>query len=579
MDLGIVEVYQDFIWKGKSTGLAQKLYDGPVLTMGGIGERVPSIAEAFAKTGWHTFERMEILRKALEDMNRQLECLTPKVKSAIERVPYGVVEASHQSVVMGGTCYILNKAATAGKVAALGREKGVDLSPVFFVADYDIVQPELTNTRTPASGQAGNLVSLPVREGYEYSPVRAIPLPDHDWYSQVEEGIRAGYRPLFKAFSGTAHTLFQERLEHCLALARSAYVSSRTLGDWAERILARLFNVEQDLGIPLIPASDTRIKHLMTMGMEFLLARSNRTLFLQAHEVATNLITENGFRPGMGSRGADYVPFYYECPNDSCHFSRTELHYADRGSRIGLTGRCPSCGDQIDIDCNAGAPDLSAVESSLSPRVDSRQLMTDFVLPVTVHIGGIGEAAYYAQVIPIAKALNVPFPLFVKYPRAYFNTPWNERLADAMKTRGLPVLHSPKLFSLLGRLTKLRSKRRFEDMNSALLELSELIIATRDELNRRLAQINEAAPHRTGEEASNLVATRFDVERYLSWAFGEFAEEKAGQESAWSWIEWAINSGFPDLFGPYERAYSEEMKNGATVFVNFSIREQDAREL
>ncbi len=427
MDLGIVEVYQDFIWKGGFAELAEKLYDNPVVTMGGFGERAPAIVSTYAKMGWHTNERMEMLRRALEDLNQHLNGLTPKVKAAIERIPEGVVEASHQSVAMGGPCYILNKAASARKISALGHEKSIDLSPVFFVADYDIVQPELTNTRTPAEGQAGNLASLPVPEGYEYAPVHAIPLPDHDWYSQVEEGIRAGYRPLFKALSGNAHTLFQERLEHCLAVARSAFVNSRMLGEWSERILARLFNIEQDLGIPIVPASDSRIRHLMTAGMEFLLARPNRTIFLQAHEAATNLITENGFRPGMGSRGEEYVPFYYECQKAPCHSSRTELQHSEQGSRVALTGQCPSCGDKINIELDADEPDLSDVAECLSPRVDSRQLIMDFVLPIIVHIGGIGEAAYYAQVIPVANALDVPFPLFVKYPRAYFNTPWNEQ--------------------------------------------------------------------------------------------------------------------------------------------------------
>ncbi|MHA1481459.1 MAG: hypothetical protein ACTSQZ_08560, partial [Candidatus Thorarchaeota archaeon] len=64
---------------------------------------------------------------------------------------------------------------------------------------------------------------------------------------------------------------------------------------------------------------------------------------------------------------------------------------------------------------------------------------------------------------------------------------------------------------------------------------------------------------------------RLDLERYLSWTFGQHAKNKRAQESSWSWIEWAINAGFSDLFGAYERAIVPEMKNGATVFVNFSV--------
>jgi len=578
MDLGIVEVYQDFIWKGGSAELAEKLYDIPVRTIEGFVERTPRIASTYRSVGWHTDERMEMLRRALMDANRHLNCLTPDVRLAIEHLSQGVVEASHQSVAMGGPCYILNKAATARRIAALGQERGLALTPVFFVADYDIVQAELTNMRTPAAGQGGNLVSLPVPEGYEYSAVHAIPVPEHGWYSQVEEGIRAGYRLLFKALSGNARTLFEERLEHCLALVRSSYVSSQTLGEWAERILARLFNIEQNLGIPLVPASNAVIRQLMAMGMEFLLTPRNRAIFLEAHEAASDLIAKNGFRPGMGSRDPDYVPFYYECRSNSCHSSRTELHYAGRKSRIELSGRCPSCGDEISIECQAEAPDLSDVAEQLSPRVDSRQLITDFTMPVVVHVGGIGEAAYYAQVIPIAKTLAVPFPIFIKYPRAYFNTPWNEQLADSLKVEGLPVLHSPQLFSLIGKLARFRTKRKFEEMNSALAELANLVVDTREALNRELTRTKDAAAHLSGKEADKLLTTRLELERYLSWVFGEFAQEKVGQESAWSWIEWAINSGFPDLFGPYERAYSGEMKNGATLFVNFSVQETASRD-
>ncbi|MHA2146962.1 MAG: hypothetical protein ACXAB0_16065, partial [Candidatus Thorarchaeota archaeon] len=74
-----------------------------------------------------------------------------------------------------------------------------------------------------------------------------------------------------------------------------------------------------------------------------------------------------------------------------------------------------------------------------------------------------------------------------------------------------------------------------------------------------------------GKELEKLQLLKIDLERYLSWTFGQFAENKLGQESSWSWIEWAINSGFSDLFGPYERAFVGPMKNGATAFVNFSI--------
>ena len=61
------------------------------------------------------------------------------------------------------------------------------------------------------------------------------------------------------------------------------------------------------------------------------------------------------------------------------------------------------------------------------------------------------------------------------------------------------------------------------------------------------------------------------VERYLSWTFGAYAPGKQAQEASWSWIEWAVNAGFPDLFGPYERAYVGGLRPGATLFTNFTL--------
>jgi hypothetical protein len=74
-----------------------------------------------------------------------------------------------------------------------------------------------------------------------------------------------------------------------------------------------------------------------------------------------------------------------------------------------------------------------------------------------------------------------------------------------------------------------------------------------------------------GRSNEELVGTRLEIERYLSWVYGQYTDEKFGQESSWSWIEWAINSGLHDLFGPYDRTYDSELNNGSTVFINFMI--------
>ena len=105
-------------------------------------------------------------------------------------------------------------------------------------------------------------------------------------------------------------------------------------------------------------------------------------------------------------------------------------------------------------------------------------------------------------------------------------------------------------------------------MNDAISNLGNLIQSAYQSLKEALIGLSSKL-----EESPNddLRFTKLELERYISWAFGEYAEGKLGQEVSWSWIEWALNSSLPDLFGPYERAYDAEMKNGATLFVNFTI--------
>jgi len=567
----VLRIYQDYIWNGENPELAEKLYGSPPITLDALIDKAPVLLNAYKDMLWHIPERSSILQDTLKRVNRDLGALTPKVKESISTLSEGAVESAHQTVTMGGPAYILNKAITATRIASIASEEGLPLTPFFCVADYDIVQSELTNIRTPVMGSGGTLVSVPVPAGYEHSPVSVMPLPEVDWLNQVEENLRASYRPIFKVIEGNSRFLFEERLEQSITIVRHAFLNASTLGEWAQRIFAYLFNVIGDLGIPIVPASHKEIRELLIEGMEFMLARENRDRFLKTHGEVTDLIVNRGYEPGIGRRGPDYVPFFYECPEPGCNSSRTELHYEERGATALLTGKCPTCSQLIEIETSADDPFLGEIAQLISPRVDSRQIVVDTLIPTVAHIGGPGETAYYAQVIPSALAMSIPFPLFIKYPRVYFNTPWNESLAKSLEGEGLEILHRKDMYSVLGKVARFRKKNRNEEMNEQLDELRRLILDTHSSLNKSLDEITGKISATSGEESERLRFLKLDLERYLSWTFGQYAENKLGQESTWSWIEWAINSGFMDLFGPYERAYVGPMKNGATVFVNFSV--------
>lgn len=566
----ITSVYEDFIWSGGQESLAKRLYGNPPIAFGGSSQRLLDLLGEYDKVGWHSYERMKKLKGSLTRINKDLGIHTPKVRFNIENMHQGAIEAAHQSVVLGGPAFILNKAATAERIASIDSSAEHRFSPFFCVADYDVVQNELTHMRTPLMGSGGTLVTLPVPEGFEFSPVSVVPLPEYSWYEQAEEAIREGYRPMFKNLDGATRVLFEERLEMALTIIRDAFVNTRTLGSWATRIIGHLLNIHGNLGLPILPASDSEIRELWALGMEILLERENRKKLVRIHGQASDEIESYGYETGIGIRTEDYVPFYYECAEEPCNRSRTELSYKDGGGHATLEGRCPTCGERIQIEVDATSPDLSEVCHDLSPRVDTRQMIIDTSLPVLAHAGGPGETAYYAQVIPVAKELGLPFPLYVKYPRLYYNTPWNESLANDLQKKGCSVLHSGEMFKLLGKVSRLRSKGRIEEMNDELRSLASVIKKTYNDLNSSLERLItkiEQEAHSSEED----LQMRLDLERYLSWTYGAYAEGKSSQESSWAWMDWAINSGFADLFGPYQRAYIEGMKHGATYFVNFIV--------
>jgi len=123
----------------------------------------------------------------------------------------------------------------------------------------------------------------------------------------------------------------------------------------------------------------------------------------------------------------------------------------------------------------------------------------------------------------------------------------------------------------MGKANRFRKKAKHAEMNESIQSLSSMMLESHQELNVSLEDLRKQRKTTTGDELKQLLTDILDLERYLSWVFGQYAENKLGQEASWSWIEWMLNSGVHDLFGPYRRAYVPKMKNGATLFINFSV--------
>ncbi|MFW9844242.1 MAG: hypothetical protein ACFFEV_06690, partial [Candidatus Thorarchaeota archaeon] len=109
-------------------------------------------------------------------------------------------------------------------------------------------------------------------------------------------------------------------------------------------------------------------------------------------------------------------------------------------------------------------------------------------------------------------------------------------LAKELEEKGNTVLHRSDMFSLSGKVSRFRKKNRFDEMNEVLSDLSDLILETHSKLNQEHTALETEIEGKKGKEAETLLNHKFDLERYLSWTFGQFAEGKIGQESSWSWI-------------------------------------------
>jgi hypothetical protein len=568
-------LYSEGLEGGGLKGIAQALWGRIPSTMGEAHGVLAGVRERYSAP----LDALEELKRLAKAQLRKLGILTSRVEENIEALHGGVMEGGHQPMLLGGPSLILNKVAYASCLSGLG---GGGFVPLLYVADYDGVQPELTVTRVPSPSPRGLLISHPSGQELEGTPIWRLHNPPEAWLKETMERIRGNYRGLLKGEAPQTRDRALMSLDHALTIVRGAYHSTDCVSDWSTKILGSIFNLESDMGVPILQFSTPGTRRLFQQGYELLLSEPNRSRFVEASNRASGLIEQAGYRSSFGRRADDYVPFFLECPSPGCKRTRVELKYLRvQGSpTASVTGRCPSCGEAHEYSFDAGAPDLSDIIGSISPRVDSRQVIVDSVIPVLAHIGGPGETGYYAEVIPAAEALGVPFPVFVRYTRTFYNTPWNEKASRSLREQGYPSLASDELFRAIGRWVEARNEGNREKLWSAHSEIRSSIDKTHSALVDELRSIqsrlgDNKARLRDSVERAPLIsemrkkqALAQEIESYLSSAFGRFSQERFGQEVSWAWLDLAAAAGVSDLMGVFKRVYNEDTPNSSMFYVN-----------
>ena len=568
-------LYSSYIETRVRSEFAEELWGRIPATMGDAYRLLVDIRGQYGPPS----DEMEALKKAMKSHLRRLGLLTSKTSESIDRLDDGAVEAGHQPYALGGSSLILNKIAYITTLKGLGDH---GFAPLFYVADYDGIQAELTKTRVPSPSPRGLLLSYPLDPELEGSPIYELPNPPEDWLRRILEKLKSNYRGLLRDTDPQVRERGLLNLDHALSILKGAYHSTENVADWATKIVGTIVNLEADLGVPILPFSMPGSRSLFLSGYELLLAEENRTRFIEAANCAVSLVEAMDHRAGIGYRDDDYVPFFLECPTKGCHRTRIELRYRKEtgSSSASIAGRCPKCGETHELSFNSRKPDLSDFAENLSPRVDSRQMIVDSVIPVIAHVGGPGETSYYSEVIPAARALETPFPVFLRYTRLFYNTPWNEGHAGALRERELPTLMDESLFDALncwvearnaGDATRLREAHTrirtiVERVDEGLMRELETLDSEIDAIKRRLRDAEDRQP--LIKEIMERQEQAREIESYVSWALGRFSPERFGQEGNWAWLDVAVVAGVGDIMGVFLRQYNENTPNASMFFAN-----------
>jgi uncharacterized protein YllA (UPF0747 family) len=487
--------------------------------------------------------RIEKLIKILRNFHEKLGILTPKTEKHLEMIKDGVVIAGQQATIFGGSSIIGNKIATTVKISDISKERGYPLAPVFLVNTHDGIQPEITTIHL-MNNQSSNSKAIHLSDLTEGVAAHTIKTDDFSWLNENLSIVRNIFSEFKTSLEKTESKLFSEKVEHLLTFLRETYRASKTIEEWITLIWGIQTNVINDWGVVYLPSSSQEIRKLTASGyVPFL---KNRNTYIDEFNRATKKIEEMNLHPTTAKKESDYSPFFYECPKDSY---RVTLSCIEEENELILQGTCPLDKTEYTIKIDKNNIDLSNHAVHLSPRLDTNQAQLQSILPIYIRVSGPGEINYNAQVIPAVRNIGINYPIYVKYSRMLYNTPWIEKISQDPKLESYS-LFSSDFFKTLGALAKARRKGNKEDLHNA----SKLL---KEKINTTMLQLKSIT-----EEPISAIS------KYKSWQFGMYDDYHNWQEVSWPWFVMSAISGIQDYIASYHRYYSEDSLVGGIGYIN-----------
>ena len=487
-------------------------------------------------------EKMKKLRIILLEYHEKLGLLTPKVEQNINSLEEGVVIAGQQATVFGGSGIIGNKIASIVNISQIN-SSGRHLVPVFLVNTHDSIQPEIITIHLPNNQSS---ISKPITLTNVHDGIisKTIKTNDYNWLEENLSIIKNIFSEFKSSIEKDSRKLFLEKVDHILTYLRETYRTATDIGEWITLIWGIQANLINDWGVVFIPSTHTEIRELALEGYKPFLQK--RQEYITEFNKATTKIEELGLKPTTSGKELDYAPFFFECPNCG---HRIILVCKENDDELSFSGKCPLEKTDLNFVLKKNDLDLTPYSSNLVPRLDTNQALLQNMLPIYIRISGPGEINYNAQVIPSARKIGIELPLYVKYTRILYNTPWIEKLSKDSSLEAYS-LFSGDFFQALGSLAKARRKKEEDQLFNSSNKIATLI---KTKMNESML-VKKQATH--------------PIEKYKSWQFGMYDNNHQWQEVSWVWFVMASVTGLNDYLDSYKRNYTAEAPVGGISYIN-----------
>jgi bacillithiol biosynthesis cysteine-adding enzyme BshC len=331
-------------------------------------------SKAEASTLQYDPARRERVSAILERQNKSWDA-SPQTLANITRLRQGAaaVVTGQQVGLFGGPMFAIYKALTAVKLAEEATAAGVDSVPVFWLAtsDHDLAEV--------------NHVSIPGPDGL----LRTLATPSHGVPGAPVSDVRLGDE-ILPVLEEAASLLGDSEAVRFL---RESYRPGETLGTAFARLYARLFG---QWGVILLDASDAELHRVAEPIYRAAIERADD---LDGALLSRGHALENaGYYQQVKVTASSVLLFALR------EGARTAIHRRDGSNRA----------TEFVIGSEPGAEKLSSTElldriattpENFSPNVLLRPVVQDYLLPTLAYTGGAAEAAYFAQVGPVYKAI------------------------------------------------------------------------------------------------------------------------------------------------------------------------------